>query len=1485
MAESSVSELALGERLALTVDEDVGLSLDDGDDTQQCGGGDQWCLVGIVLTRKRYHMESMERTLVDVWRPVKGMHMRILGNNLFAFYFCHPVDMQRVLAEGPWRFDNHIMVLQEAQGGRQGNIWGSKYIRVRVGIDARRPLRRGVKLTLKGRPLWVSFRYERLLNFSYCYGMLDHVERDCEVGLELESMGMVEWPYNDELRPIPWRIRQGRGANSGGWLRDASCNPVAEVGRRRRQGLNMEKESNAHGQRRDLRKGTIDSLVQSSAQKFGDNGGGVDDGKRMIEVNAEINRRELCGLKEVDMVRPITGKDQSCVDIVEGVGPKNALGMVQGPNNTLIVDNIGGQGSEMDIAFVLSSGPSNTPFKRRARKKEARERKSSSSQLKHIVSRVKRKDEQEVVVRNEVEGGEKRGLGNPRAVRNLIELVRWKKPIVVFLSETRLDKRRMEGVRRQLGFKNCFTIDRVGTGGGLAMLWQDGVILSLLSYSQNHIDMEVLGWREQRWRFTGFYGHPERSNRRRSWALLRELATKSSLPWVIGGDFNDILDQEEKRGGKPQPEWLLSGFQEAVVDCELTEVWMIGFPYTWTRGGVEEKLDRILASKEWQASFPQAMVRSLPLLGSDHSPLLMNFMGKRKDYGRKQARRFRIKRCEDRVQAIRQLPRTEERLQEEKEVLREVEEWLSREEEIATSYFNDLFSSSHSINIEQVMRCIERQGTSEDNRYLLKEFKAEEVIEAIFQMHSLKAPGPYGMSPGFFQHFWPVVGKGVIEACLEFLNNGNSLPKELNITHIIMIPKVGEPKVIGDLRPISLCNVIYRIIAKVLANRLKQVLSRVISVEQSAFLPGRWIIDNLLVAFEALHYMNSRWEQQRGWQAIKLDMSNAYDRVEWRYLEVVMVAMGFDERWTGLIMQCVSTVEYEILLNGKQACRIVPTRGLCQGDPLSPYLFILCAEGLTGMIKDAENKRLLHGIRVCRQAPTISYLLFADDSLFFLRAIVKEAEVVQQILKGYREASGQVVNFHKSSILFSRNVQQRVHNQISQLLAVQEVEHHGCYLGLPTHIGRSKVDAFAGLKGKFGRGLRSALESIMGRYWWGGGKDNHKIHWVEWRRLMRPKREGGLGFRSLHEFDMAMLAKQGWRLMREPNSLAGRVLKVKYFRRTDFLHSREAYSASLTWKGIWEARYILQAGCRRRIGNGRSTRVWEYPWLLGSSCFNIVTPRPDGCEVEWVLELIDDVMHSWRRQLVYQLFSEYETDLQQPSFSTGEFRGQTLWRLELLERIKVFLWSAYKDILPTKENLRKRWVDIDNYCLVCGEMTETGVHVLKDCQFARAVWLGSQLNLRVADLQVDSFAEFFDTVALAVDQSKLELFGLVCWSLWNNRNDILWESKRQQPQQVCEMAVRFLQEYAKAVKHKCGTRGGPRRGEIKWEPPDESHFKVNVDGVVFQHSKEFGVRAVVRDCNGEVIAAMSSDDKGLSESRRWRPMACVEHCSGQTNWD
>ena len=246
---------------------------------------------------------------------------------------------------------------------------------------------------------------------------------------------------------------------------------------------------------------------------------------------------------------------------------------------------------------------------------------------------------------------------------------------------------------------------------------------------------------------------------------------------------------------------------------------------------------------------------------------------------------------------------------------------------------------------------------------------------ALIQMHPTKALGPDGMSATFFQNYWGIVGNDVTCMVLNVLNNNMSLI-EINRTNITLVPKIKNPTNMTDFIPISLCNVVYKLISKVLANRLKIILPQIISENQSAFLTGRLITDNVLVAFELMHYLEHKKDGKKGVMAIKLDMSKAYDRIEWGFIRQVMEKMGFHEKWIELIMHCITSVSYSILVNGVAYGSITPTRGLRQGDPISPYIFLLCADAFSSLINNAALNQKISRVSICRGCPKITHLFF-----------------------------------------------------------------------------------------------------------------------------------------------------------------------------------------------------------------------------------------------------------------------------------------------------------------------------------------------------------------------------------------------------------------------------------------------------------------------------------------------------------------------------
>ena len=216
---------------------------------------------------------------------------------------------------------------------------------------------------------------------------------------------------------------------------------------------------------------------------------------------------------------------------------------------------------------------------------------------------------------------------------------------------------------------------------------------------------------------------------------------------------------------------------------------------------------------------------------------------------------------------------------------------------------------------------------------------------------------------------------------------------------------------------------VYKLIAKVLVNRLKMILPYVVSDSQSAFLSGRLITDNVLVAFENLHYLKRKTQGKLGFMALKLDMSKAYDRVEWEFLRRAMLHLGFVNRFVSMIMACITSVSFFVLLNGEPVGNIKPSKGLRQGDPFSPYLFLVCSMGLLGLLHKAGSEGLIRGVSIYRIGLRVSHLFFADDNVLFYRAKESECQIILDILSIYEKGSGQKINRDKTNIFFSSNTQ------------------------------------------------------------------------------------------------------------------------------------------------------------------------------------------------------------------------------------------------------------------------------------------------------------------------------------------------------------------------------------------------------------------------------------------------------------------------------
>ncbi|KAJ9681592.1 hypothetical protein PVL29_017816 [Vitis rotundifolia] len=335
-------------------------------------------------------------------------------------------------------------------------------------------------------------------------------------------------------------------------------------------------------------------------------------------------------------------------------------------------------------------------------------------------------------------------------------------------------------------------------------------------------------------------------------------------------------------------------------------------------------------------------------------------------------------------------------------------------------------------------------------------------------MNGDKAPSPDGFTVAFWQSCWDFVKEEVVELFKEFFNQ-KSFAKSLNITFLVLIPKKGGAKDLGDFRLISLLGGLYKLLAKVLANRLKKVLGKVVSVDQNAFVRGRQILDASLIANEVVDYWQKRKEKGL---VCKLDIEKVYDSINWNFLMKVLHKMGFGSRWMEWIWWCISIAKFSVLVNGVPAGFFSSSRGLRQGDPISPYLFVLGMEVLSALIRRVVDGGFIFGCRLRGRGGmemNVSHLLFADDTIIFYEARKEHLTSLGWILAWFEAASGLRINLAKSELIPIAEVED-IEDMVVEL---------GCrvgtfptkYLGLPLGAHHKALSMWDGVEERMRRRL------------------------------------------------------------------------------------------------------------------------------------------------------------------------------------------------------------------------------------------------------------------------------------------------------------------------------------------------------------------------------------------------------------------------------
>ncbi|GJX88576.1 RNA-directed DNA polymerase, eukaryota [Tanacetum coccineum] len=543
------------------------------------------------------------------------------------------------------------------------------------------------------------------------------------------------------------------------------------------------------------------------------------------------------------------------------------------------------------------------------------------------------------------------------------------------------------------------------------------------------------------------------------------------------------------------------------------------------------------------------------------------------------------------------------------------------------SRFKQPVSSRFKLNIPFINRLTTDQSVDLDCAITSDEIKA-----AVWDCGENKSPGPDGFTFEFFRHFWDLIGLDLCAAVQHFFEKG-SFPRGCNSSFIALIPKVPDAKFVSDFRPISLIGSVYKVITKVLANRLGFVISDLVSNTQSAFLKNRQILDGPFILNEIIAWCKRKKKQSL---IFKVDFAKAYDSVRWDFLLEVLEAFGFGPRWCSWIRGIFSSNMSSILVNGSPTKEFPISCGLKQGDPLAPLLFILVMESLHLSVSRAVNDGIFKGLQLHDQV-TLSHLFYADDVVFVGEWSNLNLANLIKILKCFHLASGLKINIQKSHLMGVGVPEEIVSHGASSIgcavlhtpfkyLGVVVGDHmirHSAWSTViqkvQSRLSRWKANTLSVggrltlLKSVLGAvplftmsiykvpmGVLQDLERIRSKFFIGANQSDRKMSWVAWDQVLAAKKRGGLGISSFYALNRALLLKWVWRFISQDGSLWYHIIRVLYGTSID----RHGSSFSSCWSSILrEVRVLDDKGfnffshCKIHVGNGYQTKFWLDSWI------------------------------------------------------------------------------------------------------------------------------------------------------------------------------------------------------------------------------------------------------------------------------------------------